>query len=111
MKSGAPGEILSREGSTREKISPSRSGSEGRTKVEPKPFRASAPSENIVLKGKMVRPERFELPTLCFEGRCSIQLSYGRANGFCNLTTESDSKNADLLERNFPYFAYFGAHR
>ncbi len=26
----------------------------------------------------MVRPERFELPTLCFEGRCSIQLSYGR---------------------------------
>jgi hypothetical protein len=29
----------------------------------------------------MVRPERFELPTLCFEGRCSIQLSYGRV--FC----------------------------
>ena len=27
----------------------------------------------------MARPERFELPTLCFEGRCSIQLSYGRA--------------------------------
>jgi hypothetical protein len=27
---------------------------------------------------KMARPERFELPTLCFEGRCSIQLSYGR---------------------------------
>ena len=26
----------------------------------------------------MARPERFELPTLCFEGRCSIQLSYGR---------------------------------
>ena len=26
----------------------------------------------------MERPERFELPTLCFEGRCSIQLSYGR---------------------------------
>ena len=30
----------------------------------------------------MVRPERFELPTLCFEGRCSIQLSYGRADCF-----------------------------
>ena len=29
----------------------------------------------------MARPERFELPTLCFEGRCSIQLSYGRVDG------------------------------
>jgi hypothetical protein len=27
----------------------------------------------------MVRPERLELPTLCSEGRCSIQLSYGRS--------------------------------
>ena len=27
---------------------------------------------------RLARPERFELPTLCFEGRCSIQLSYGR---------------------------------
>src|ERR1700674_2387760 len=36
----------------------------------------------------MARPERFELPTLCFEGRCSIQLSYGRAGGFCDLITE-----------------------
>jgi hypothetical protein len=26
----------------------------------------------------LVRPERLELPTLCSEGRCSIQLSYGR---------------------------------
>jgi hypothetical protein len=26
----------------------------------------------------MARPERFELPTLCLEGRCSIHLSYGR---------------------------------
>ena len=30
------------------------------------------------IHNKMARPERFELPTLCFEGRCSIQLSYGR---------------------------------
>ena len=28
----------------------------------------------------MVRPERFELPTLWFEARCSIQLSYGRTD-------------------------------
>jgi hypothetical protein len=27
----------------------------------------------------LVRPERFELPTLWFEAKCSIQLSYGRA--------------------------------
>ena len=27
---------------------------------------------------RVVRPERFELPTLWFEARCSIQLSYGR---------------------------------
>jgi hypothetical protein len=26
----------------------------------------------------VVRPERFELPTLWFEAKCSIQLSYGR---------------------------------
>src|SRR6266567_4225684 len=27
---------------------------------------------------EVVRPERFELPTPCFVGKCSIQLSYGR---------------------------------
>jgi hypothetical protein len=27
----------------------------------------------------VVRPDRFERPTLWFEARCSIQLSYGRA--------------------------------
>ena len=27
---------------------------------------------------EVVRPERFELPTLWFEAKCSIQLSYGR---------------------------------
>jgi hypothetical protein len=26
----------------------------------------------------VARPERLELPTLWFEARCSIQLSYGR---------------------------------
>ena len=29
-------------------------------------------------KEKVARPGRLELPTLCLEGRRSIQLSYGR---------------------------------
>ena len=32
-----------------------------------------------VMRGRMVRPERFELPACCFGGNRSIQLSYGRA--------------------------------
>ena len=31
---------------------------------------------------EMARPERFELPTLGSEDRCSIQLSYGRCAAF-----------------------------
>ena len=37
---------------------------------------------------KVVRPERFELPTLWFEARCSIQLSYGRNVGLSNEFTK-----------------------
>src|ERR1700675_3481404 len=33
------------------------------------------------LSVNMARPGRLELPTLCLEGRRSIQLSYGRAAG------------------------------
>jgi hypothetical protein len=35
-------------------------------------------SDETLVRKDMVRPERFELPTLWFEAKCSIQLSYGR---------------------------------
>ena len=37
----------------------------------------------------MVRPERFELPTLWFEAKCSIQLSYGREDRLYKANGES----------------------
>ena len=33
----------------------------------------------LILLRKLVRPERFELPTNWFEASCSIQLNYWRA--------------------------------
>jgi hypothetical protein len=53
----------------------------------------------------VVRPERFELPTPCFVGKCSIQLSYGRAfaqfhHGWmrvCNATHRKIILNSALL--------------
>jgi hypothetical protein len=33
----------------------------------------------------MARPERFELPTLWFEARCSDPLSYGRVREIINV--------------------------
>jgi hypothetical protein len=35
--------------------------------------------------GKIARPERFELPTLWFEARCSDPLSYGRVREIINV--------------------------
>jgi hypothetical protein len=39
-------------------------------------------------ENKVARPGRLELPTLCLEGRRSIQLSYGRVACFCDPITE-----------------------
>jgi hypothetical protein len=39
----------------------------------------------------MVRPERFELPTLWFEAKCSIQLSYGREKQIVQTTKIADN--------------------
>src|SRR5690348_11336103 len=40
---------------------------------------------------KLARPERLELPTLWFEARCSIQLSYGRAKKLTCTPLQRDS--------------------
>ena len=45
----------------------------------------------------LVRSERFELPTLGFEVRCSIQLSYERSNVFNGLRA-TDLRSLDPLE-------------
>jgi hypothetical protein len=49
---------------------------------------------------KLARPGRIELPTLCLEGRCSIQLSYGRDDANLPLSSSICSnffKNGDLF--------------
>src|SRR5579862_5578149 len=58
----------------------------------------------------MARPERFELPTLCFEGRCSIQLSYGRTVAYCNIITELAAVDSESSESRFLHCAHFCAH-
>src|SRR5262249_14380287 len=49
---------------------------------------------------RMARPGRFELPTLCLEGRCSIQLSYGRA-AYCHCITELEASVAMCFQERF----------
>src|SRR5579864_6796562 len=60
------------------------------------PFRNEAAAAPMNEVKKLARPERFELPTLCFEGRCSIQLSYGRKSvvyrKFQAMTKQLDSR-------------------
>jgi hypothetical protein len=85
----APGWGLLRLGSSKPGLRcayPMRNGSgfvsygsvESKTRVKPGSTTANKTSQYSVCKGKMARPGRLELPTLCLEGRCSIQLSYGR---------------------------------
>ena len=48
------------------------------------------------MKHSLARSERFELPTLGFEVRCSIQLSYERASLFNGLAGHPNSLGAEL---------------
>jgi hypothetical protein len=50
---------------------------------------SSLPTEKASGEMNMVRPERFELPTLWFEAKCSIQLSYGRVKQESAITRAS----------------------
>lgn len=46
---------------------------------------------------KLVRPERFELPTPWFEAKYSIQLSYGRIDDYLTIFTGRSSSQINLL--------------
>ena len=55
--------------------------------------------KTLVFKGKVVRPERFELPTFWFVARHSIQLSYGRT-----VAENSITSNTARLEAGYDNF-------
>jgi hypothetical protein len=42
----------------------------------------------LIVKGKLARLERFELPTRCLEGSCSIHLSYRRVRSSIPIVPE-----------------------
>jgi hypothetical protein len=54
----------------------------------------------------LVRPERFELPTLWFEAKCSIQLSYGRTIRKSETTARSFYRSARPELHRFEPIAY-----
>jgi hypothetical protein len=57
----------------------------------------------------MARPGRLELPTLCLEGRRSIQLSYGRILGYSLILLELQHQFDNRLVRNLGAFGAPGA--
>jgi hypothetical protein len=50
----------------------------GQTSGRPTEFGGRSNQTNAFIRGKVVRPGRFELPTFWFVAKRSIQLSYGR---------------------------------
>jgi hypothetical protein len=54
------------------------------------------------IQREVARPGRFELPTLCLEGRRSIQLSYGRIDS-CDYITEGKTSVHLYLFCRCPY--------
>ena len=57
-----------------------------------------------LLQVKMARPGRLELPTLCLEGRRSIQLSYGRMFGYSLILLKLKHQFDNRLFRNLGAF-------
>ena len=57
----------------------------------------------------MARPGRLELPTLCLEGRRSIQLSYGRILGCSLILLKLQHQFDNRLVRNLGALTALGA--
>jgi hypothetical protein len=57
-------------------------------------------------KEKVARPGRLELPTLCLEGRRSIQLSYGRSLPNFSYINYLRYSLLCMFDRHFRYIRY-----